>query len=80
MKEIDFTMKEIATWPPKGLEEIADYISYMKYKYKINDQPIKIDEITLASKEGFVKDWLRLEEDEVWKDLSSNGGDQENFS
>lgn len=62
-------MKEIDTLPPKLLKEIADYISYVKYKYGINDQPIKIDEFTLASEKSLAKDWLKPEEDEAWKDL-----------
>ncbi|SNS91528.1 hypothetical protein SAMN05446037_102732 [Anaerovirgula multivorans] len=69
MKEIDFIIKEIDTLPPKVLKEVADYISYVKYKYKINDEPIKIDEITLASEKSLAKDWLKPEEDEAWKDL-----------
>jgi hypothetical protein len=69
MKEIDFIIKEIDTLPPKVLKEVADYIKYVKYKYKINNETIKMDEITLASEKSLAKDWLKPEEDEVWKDL-----------
>lgn len=69
MKEIDFIISEINTLPPEILKEVADYISYIKYKYKINDQPVKIDKITLASEKSLSKDWLKPEEDEIWKNL-----------
>lgn len=69
MKEIDFIIREIDTLPPEVLKEVADYINYLKYKYKINEEPIKINEITLASEKSLAKDWLRPEEDEAWRDL-----------
>ena len=69
MKDIDFIIREIDTLPPKVLKEVADYINYVKYKYRINDKTDKIDEITLASEESLAKDWLKPEEDVAWKDL-----------
>lgn len=69
MKEIDFIIREIDTLPPKVLKEVVDYVNYVKYKYKINEEPIKIDEITLASEESLAKDWLKPEEDDAWRDL-----------
>jgi hypothetical protein len=62
-----FNLKEIDSLPPKVLKEVADFISYVKYKYNINDKSIKIDEITLASEKSLAKDWLKPEEDEAWK-------------
>lgn len=69
MKEIDFIIREIDTLPPKVLKEVVDYINYVKYKYKINKEPIKANDITLASEKSLAKDWLKPEEDKAWRDL-----------
>lgn len=69
VRDIDVIIKEIATLPAKVLEEVAEYINYVKYKYDIDNEMDKIKEITLASEESLAKDWLKAEEDEAWKDL-----------
>ena len=69
MKEIDFIIREINTLPPKVLKEVVDYINYAKYKYSIDKESIKINDITFASEKSLAKDWLKSEEDEAWKDL-----------
>lgn len=69
MKEIDFIVKEIDTLPPEVLKEVVNYINYIKYRDKINKGSAKINEIMLASEKSLAKDWLKLEEDEAWKDL-----------
>jgi len=69
MKKVDYIIKEISALPPKMLNEVADYINYIKYKYRIKSSLIEIDEITLASEKSLAKDWLKPEEDEAWKDL-----------
>lgn len=69
VKDIDFIVKEIDALPPELLKEVADYINYVKYKYRIKDETDKIDDITLASEDSLAKDWMKPEEDEAWKDL-----------
>lgn len=69
MNEIDSIIREIDTLPPKLLKEVADYISYVKYKYKIDQEAVKIKDITTASESNLAKDWLKPEEDEAWEAL-----------
>lgn len=64
----ELLVKKIATLPPYLLQEVADYIEFIEFKNnkKVN---FKIDNITLASEKSLSKDWLRPEEDDVWKNL-----------
>ncbi len=61
-------VKEIEKLPPHLLEEVAEYIDFIKYK-KSKNKNLEIDDITLASEESLAKDWLRPEDDEAWKNL-----------
>ncbi len=61
-------VKEIKNLPPHLLEEVAEYIDFIKYK-KAKNKNLKTEDITLASEECLAKDWLKPEEDEAWKDL-----------
>lgn len=68
MINIEAIVKEIEKLPPHLLQEVADYIDFIKYK-KSKDKNLKTDDITLASEKSLAKDWLRPEEDEAWGDL-----------
>ena len=57
-------IREIKSLPIHLLEEVADYIGYLKQK-KVQE---KLD-ITLASESSLSKDWLKPEEDQAWQDL-----------
>lgn len=61
-------IKKIEILPPYLLQELADYIDFIEQK-KLRKQNEKITDITLASEKSLAKDWLKPEEDEVWKDL-----------
>ena len=61
-------LKKIESLPPYLLEEIDDYIDFIQFK-KVNNNNLKIDNITLASEKSLSKDWLKPEEDEAWANL-----------
>ena len=58
--------KEIESLPPHVLEEVYDYITFLKSR-KV--QEINKDDITLASEQSLAKDWLLPEEDIAWEGL-----------
>jgi len=57
-------IKEIGTIPEPFLDEVLDFIRFIKTKIAKE----KLD-ITLASESSLKKDWQRPEEDEAWKNL-----------
>jgi len=57
-------IKEIGNIPDPLLDEVLDFIRFIKTKIAKE----KLD-ITLASESSLKKDWQRPEEDEAWKDL-----------
>jgi hypothetical protein len=61
-------VKKIEELPPHLLQEVADYIDFIKYK-RSKYKNFKVDDITLASEKSLAKDWLKTEEDEAWEDL-----------
>ena len=61
-------LKKIESLPPYLLEELDDYIDFIQFK-KVNNNNLKIDNITLASEKSLSKDWLKPEEDEAWENL-----------
>lgn len=64
MESKEILLKEIDQFPPEYLEEVSDFIRFLKQK-KGNQ---KLD-ISIASESSLKKDWLLPEEDEAWKDL-----------
>ena len=60
----ELLFKEIEQLPENLKDELLDYIQYLKSKAAKE----KYD-LALISESSLQKDWLRLEEDEAWKDL-----------
>ena len=61
----EMIVKEIETLPQNLLEEVYDFVGYLKIK-KLEKH---IRDITLASEYSLAKDWLKPEEDEAWQNL-----------
>jgi hypothetical protein len=64
MTKRDLLVKEIEEVPEPMLEEILDFVRFLKVK----GAQEKL-EITLLSEPSLQKDWLKPEEDEAWRDL-----------
>lgn len=60
----EIILKEIEEVPADKLEEVIDFIRYLKIKTLKEKR-----DVTIASESSLKKDWLSPEEDEVWKDL-----------
>ncbi|NOZ76782.1 MAG: DUF2281 domain-containing protein [Euryarchaeota archaeon] len=58
-------IKEIERLPEPLIDEILDYIRFLKKK-----KAGHVRETALASEYSLGRDWLRPEEDEAWRDLS----------
>ena len=64
MSKKDTIIAELEEVPEKVLDEILDYINFLK------DKLIKQKlETALMSESSLKKDWLQPEEDEAWQDL-----------
>jgi len=57
-------INEIEQVPEPFLEEVMDFIHFLKAK--ITKERI---DTAIASESSLKKDWLRLEEDEAWRNL-----------
>ncbi len=64
MSKKDTIISELDRLPEKVLDDVLDYINFLKGKI-IKE---KID-ITLNSESSLKKDWFRPEEDNAWQDL-----------
>ena len=64
MTKKDLIVREIEEFPEPMLEEILDFVRFLKLK----GAQEKL-EITLLSEPSLQKDWLKPEEDEAWRDL-----------
>ena len=64
MSKKDTIIAELDKVPEKLLDEILDYINFLKEK--LNKQKL---ETALMSESSLKKDWLQPEEDEAWQDL-----------
>ena len=64
MTKRDLLVREIEEVPEPMLEEILDFVRFLKVK----GAQEKL-EITLLSEPSLQKDWLKPEEDEAWRDL-----------
>lgn len=60
----ELLIKEIDQVPEPLLDEVLDFVQFLKLKM-IKE---KVD-ITAASESSLKKDWLRSEEDVAWKNL-----------
>jgi len=59
-------IKEIETLPPQIVEEVYDFVSFLKIKKSQNSDG---GEIHLASESVLARDWLLPEEDAAWASL-----------
>ncbi|MBE9009670.1 DUF2281 domain-containing protein [Pseudanabaenaceae cyanobacterium LEGE 13415] len=57
-------LHEIDEIPDFLLEEILDFVQFLKSKHLQNKL-----EISVMSESALAKDWLRPEDDEAWQDL-----------
>lgn len=64
MSKKDTIIAELDKVPEKVLDEILDYINFLKEK--LIKQKL---ETALMSESSLKKDWLQPEEDEAWQDL-----------
>lgn len=64
MNTKDLLLQEIEQVPEPILEEVLDFLRYLKTKKILQRQ-----EATLLSEPSLAKDWLRPEEEEAWRDL-----------
>ncbi len=62
--KVELIVNEIEQVPESFLEEILDFIRFLKLKAKTNKL-----ETMIASESSLKRDWLRPEEDEAWRDL-----------
>ena len=64
MSKKDTIIAELDKVPEKVLDEILDYINFLKEK--LIKQKLETD---LMSESSLKKDWLQPEDDEAWQDL-----------
>jgi hypothetical protein len=56
-------IKEIESLPLSVVDEVYQYVSFLKFKTKLPA------DITLASEQSLAKDWMLPEEDVAWANL-----------
>lgn len=64
METKELIQKEIEVFPELYLEEVLNFIHFLKEKASKNRM-----ETAILSKSVLAKDWLNPEEDETWKNL-----------
>jgi len=64
MDKKDVLLKEIDQVPDGFLDEVLDFVQFIKTKITKEKK-----DITIASESSLKKDWLRPEEDEAWQNL-----------
>lgn len=64
MNAKELLLQEVENIPEFILEEVWDFLQFLKAKYEINKS-----ESSLLSESALQKDWLKLEEDEAWQNL-----------
>jgi len=64
MQTKELIQKEIEFFPEPYLEEILDFIQFLKGKASKNG-----NETMILSESVLARDWLSSEEDEAWKNL-----------
>jgi len=64
MSKKELLMNELERVPEPLLDEVLDFVHFLKTKVVKQ----KLD-IAIASESSFKKDWLRPEEDEAWQSL-----------
>ncbi|MCU0541982.1 MAG: hypothetical protein MUE44_07295 [Oscillatoriaceae cyanobacterium Prado104] len=64
MNAKELLIKEVENIPEFILEEVWDFLQFLKIKYDRNKL-----EASLLSESALQKDWLKPEEDEAWQNL-----------
>lgn len=64
MDKIELIINEIKDVPESYIEELLDYIHFLKTK--IHKEILCV---TILSESSLKKDWLKPEEDEAWQNL-----------
>ncbi len=64
MSNRDLLVKEIEELPDDKLQEVIDFVQFLKSKQRDEEMGI-----TLVSEPSLAKDWNKPEEDEAWRDL-----------
>ena len=64
MSKRELLIHEIEQTPEADLEETLDFVHFLKTKRTKEHL-----DITLASENSLLKDWLRPEEDQAWQNL-----------
>ena len=64
MDKKELLIKEIEQVPEPLLDEVLDFVHFLKAK--ITKERL---DTTIASESSLKKDWLRREEDEAWKSV-----------
>ena len=62
--KVELIVNEIEQVPESLLEEILDFIRFLKIKNRTNKL-----ETMIASESSLKRDWMRPEEDYAWRDL-----------
>jgi hypothetical protein len=64
MSKKEILISEIEQVPEAFLDELLDFVHFLKIKI-VKESP----DIAIASESSLKKDWLRPEEDEAWQSL-----------
>ncbi|MDD3051139.1 MAG: DUF2281 domain-containing protein [Candidatus Cloacimonetes bacterium] len=64
MQKQDLLYNEIKSIPEYMLEEVIDFIRFLKLKERS-----EFNEMLIMSESALSKDWLNEEEDKAWKNL-----------
>ncbi|MEG4804048.1 hypothetical protein QUB63_24400 [Microcoleus sp. ARI1-B5] len=64
MNAKELLLKEVENIPEFILQEVWDFLQFLKTKYDLNKL-----EVSLLSESALQKDWLKSEEDEAWQNL-----------
>jgi hypothetical protein len=64
MNAKELLIKEVENIPEFILEEVWDFLQFLKIKYDLNKL-----EASLLSESALQKDWLKPDEDEAWQNL-----------
>jgi len=64
MNAKELLLKEVENLPEFILEEVWDFLQFLKLKYDKDKL-----ESSLISESSLQKDWLKSEEDEAWQNL-----------
>ncbi|HAO11017.1 MAG TPA: DUF2281 domain-containing protein [Planktothrix sp. UBA8407] len=64
MNTKELLIKEVENSPDFILQEVWDFLQFLKTKYQQEQL-----EISILSESSLQKDWLQPEEDEAWKNL-----------